>query len=113
VLPAVPHRMVILLRRAPVRLRSSGAGHLSRVRRARTTRQRIVLPECLLYVPEGGGAGVRPLVWSVSGGGAGVRPLVKGSRLPDLLSGDCALCCFHQIRASDPPVLSADAVDPP
>ncbi len=29
-----------------------------------------------------------------------------------LLSRDCGLCCFHQIRASDPPVLSADALDP-
>src|SRR6266550_7004595 len=37
--------------------------------------------------------------------GCGPRP--RGSRLPGLLSGDCALCCFHQIRASDPPVLSA------
>src|SRR5205807_2226614 len=43
--------------------------------------------------------------------GCGPRP--RGSRLPGLLSRACALCCFHQIRASDPPVLSADALDPP
>jgi hypothetical protein len=33
--------------------------------------------------------------------------------LPGRLSRDRALCCFHQIRASDPPLLSADARDPP
>jgi hypothetical protein len=29
-----------------------------------------------------------------------------------LLSRDRALGCFHQIRAYDPPALSADALDP-
>src|SRR6266516_7666280 len=37
----------------PASLRTSGAGHLGRVRRARATRQRIMLPECP-YVPEVG-----------------------------------------------------------
>jgi hypothetical protein len=43
----------------------------------------------------------------------GCAPQCGGSHLLGLLSRDCALCRFHQIGASDPPVLSADALDPP
>jgi hypothetical protein len=36
----------------------------------------------------------------------------RGGLVAGLLPRDCAPCCFHQIRASDPPVLSADTPDP-
>jgi hypothetical protein len=44
---------------------------------------------------------------------SGCAPWWRGSRWLGLLSRDRPLRCFHQIRASDPPVLSADALDPP
>jgi hypothetical protein len=70
VLPAVPHRMVILLRRAPVRLRSSGAGHLSRVGRARTVHG--PAPAC----------GLRLAAWRSEKRAAGRIPSTPGERAP-------------------------------
>ena len=51
--------------------------------------------------------------WWVVSGGVPAAALGEGIAVCRLLSRDCALCCFHQIGASDPPVLSADALDPP
>jgi hypothetical protein len=78
-------------------------------------RSAAVRPGCIPWC--GRSAAVRPGCIPWCGRSAAVRPGCapwwRGSRFLGLLSRDRALRCFHQIRASDPPVLSADALDPP